>query len=46
MNLRDTQIHKIVQKMKQMLNRVEKGESEIKKIEDKWGFLCRRHGPI
>ena len=37
MNLRDTQIHKIVQKMKQMLNRVEKGESEIKKIEDKWG---------
>ena len=38
MNLRDTQIHKIVQKMKQMLNRVEKGESEIKKIEDKWGI--------
>jgi RNA polymerase primary sigma factor len=38
MNLRDTQIHKIVQKMKQMLNRVEKGESEIRKIEDKWGI--------
>jgi RNA polymerase primary sigma factor len=38
MNLRDTQIHKIVQKMKQMLNRLEKGESEIKKIEDKWGI--------
>ena len=38
MNLRDTQIHRIVQKMKQMLNRVEKGESEIKKIEDKWGI--------
>jgi RNA polymerase primary sigma factor len=38
MNLRDTQIHKIVQKMKQMLNRVEKGESEIQKIEDKWGI--------
>jgi len=38
MNLRDTQIHKIVQKMKQMLNRVEKGENEIKKIEDKWGI--------
>jgi RNA polymerase primary sigma factor len=38
MNLRDTQINKIVQKMKQMLNRVEKGESEIKKIEDKWGI--------
>ena len=38
MNLRDAQIHKIVQKMKQMLNRVEKGETEIKKIEDKWGI--------
>jgi RNA polymerase primary sigma factor len=38
MNLRDTQIHKIVQKMKQMLNRVEKGENEIKKIEEKWGI--------
>ena len=38
MNLRDTQINKIVQKMKQMLNRVEKGESEIKKIEEKWGI--------
>jgi RNA polymerase primary sigma factor len=38
MNLRDTQIHKIVQKMKQMLNRVEKGENEIRKIEDKWGI--------
>jgi RNA polymerase primary sigma factor len=38
MNLRDTQINKIVQKMKQMLNRVEKGESEIEKLEDKWGI--------
>jgi RNA polymerase primary sigma factor len=38
MNLRDTQINKVVQKMKQMLNRVEKGESEIEKIEDKWGI--------
>ncbi len=38
MNLRDTQINKFVQKMKQMLNRVEKGESEIKKIEEKWGI--------
>ena len=38
MNLRDTQIHKIVQKMKQMLNRVDKGENEIKKIEDKGGI--------
>src|SRR4030043_389079 len=32
MNLRDTQINKIVQKMKQMLVRVEKGEHEIKKL--------------
>ena len=37
MNLRDTQINKIVQKMKQMLNRVEKGGSEIKRIEEKCG---------
>ena len=35
MNLRDTQINKIVQKMKQMLDRVKKGEGEIKKIEEK-----------
>jgi len=35
MNLRDSQINKIVQKMKQMLVRVEKGESEIRKIEGK-----------
>ncbi len=38
MNLRDAQINKIIQKMKQMLNRVEKGESEIEKIEDKCGI--------
>jgi RNA polymerase primary sigma factor len=41
MNLRDTQINRIVQKMKQMLNRVDKGESEIKKIEDKWGISAQ-----
>jgi RNA polymerase primary sigma factor len=35
MNLRDTQINKIVQRMKQMLVRVEKGESEIRKVEGK-----------
>ena len=35
MNLRDIQINKIVQKMKQMLNRVERGENEIRKIEEK-----------
>jgi RNA polymerase primary sigma factor len=38
MNLRDSQINKVIQKMKQMLNRVEKGEAEIKKIEDRWGI--------
>jgi RNA polymerase primary sigma factor len=38
MNLRDTQINKIVQKMKQMLSRAQKGESEIEKIKDKWGI--------
>jgi RNA polymerase primary sigma factor len=37
MNLRDIQINKIVQKMKQMLNRVERGENEIRKIEEKGG---------
>ena len=41
MNLRDTQINKIVQKMKQMLNRVEKGEGEIKKLEEKWGVSAQ-----
>jgi RNA polymerase primary sigma factor len=38
MNLRDSQIDRVVQRMKQMLNRVEKGEAEIKKIEDRWGI--------
>ena len=38
MNLRDSQINRIVQKMKTMLERVKKGESEIKKIEEKWGL--------
>jgi RNA polymerase primary sigma factor len=37
MNLKDSQINKIVQKMKQMLNRVEKGKNEIKRFEEKWG---------
>jgi len=41
MNLRDTQINKIVQKMKQMLVRVEKGEHEIKKIEARAGISVR-----
>jgi Na+/phosphate symporter len=41
MNLRDTQINKIVQKMKQMLARVEKGENEIKRLEEKIGISAR-----
>lgn len=41
MNLRDIQINKIVQKMKQILIRLEKGESEIKKVEEKWGISAR-----
>ena len=41
MNLRDTQIHKIVQKMKQMLARVDKAESEIRKLEGKAGVSAR-----
>jgi len=41
MNLRDTQITKIVQKMKQMLNRMEKGAAEIRKIEDRWGISAQ-----
>jgi RNA polymerase primary sigma factor len=41
MNLRDSQINKIVQKMKQMLVRVEKAESEIKRIEEKSGISVK-----
>jgi RNA polymerase primary sigma factor len=41
MNLRDVQINKIVQKMKQMLNRLEKTESEIRKIEERAGMSVR-----
>ena len=41
MNLRDSQINKIVQKMKQMLARVEKEVNETKKIEEKWGLSIR-----
>ncbi len=41
MNLRDTQINKVVQKMKQMLARVEKGENEIRKLEEKVGMTVR-----
>jgi RNA polymerase primary sigma factor len=41
MNLRDFQIHKIIQKMKQMLNRVEKGINGVKKIEERWGITVQ-----
>ena len=41
MNLRDNQINKIVQKMKQMLVRLEKGESEIRKVEEKSGLSVK-----
>jgi RNA polymerase primary sigma factor len=41
MNLRDTQINKIVQKMKQMRDRVEKGKEENKKLEEKWGISAQ-----
>jgi RNA polymerase primary sigma factor len=41
MNLRDTQINKIVQKMKQMLTRVERAEGEIKRIEEKAAISVR-----
>ena len=41
MNLRDAQINKIVQKMKQMLNRLEKAETEIHKIGGRWGVSAQ-----
>ena len=41
MNLRDVQINKIVQKMKQMLNRVEKAGTEIHKIGGRWGVSAQ-----
>jgi RNA polymerase primary sigma factor len=41
MNLRDAQINKIVQKMKQMLNRMEKAETEIHKIGGRWGVSAQ-----
>jgi len=41
MNLRDSQINKFVQRMKQMLTRVEKGEVELQRIEEKWGISVR-----
>jgi len=36
MKLKESQINKMVQKMKQMLIRVEKAEAEMRRIEEKW----------
>ena len=38
MNLRDEQINRIVQKMKQMLSRIERAEHEIRKAEERIGL--------
>jgi RNA polymerase primary sigma factor len=38
MNLRDLQINKIVQKLKQHLSRLDKAEHETRKVEDRWGL--------
>jgi len=44
LNLRDLQISRIIQKMKQGLNRLEKAENEFRRIEERWGGLLRRCG--
>jgi len=41
MNLRDSQINRIVQKMKQMLSRIEKGENELRRLEEKAGISLK-----
>jgi RNA polymerase primary sigma factor len=41
MNLRDFQIDKIVQKMKQMLARINNAEADLRKAEEKWGMSVR-----
>ena len=40
-NLRDTQIHRIVQKMKQMVGRIERAENDLKKMEEKIGVSVK-----
>ncbi len=40
-NLRDSQIHRIVQKIKHLLIRIEKAENEIKKLEDQMGITLQ-----
>jgi RNA polymerase primary sigma factor len=41
MKLKESQINKIVQKLKQILVRVEKTEGEFRKLEEKWGLSVR-----
>jgi len=41
MKLKESQINKIVQKLKQILVRVEKTEGEIRRLEEKWGLSIR-----
>jgi RNA polymerase primary sigma factor len=41
MNLKDIQINRIVQKMKQMLARVEKAETEIRRVEERIGITVK-----
>jgi RNA polymerase primary sigma factor len=41
MKLKESQINKIVQKLKQILARVEKTEGEIRRLEEKWGLSIR-----
>lgn len=41
MNLRDIQISKIVQRMKHMLNRIERAENDIRKSEEKIGISLK-----
>jgi RNA polymerase primary sigma factor len=38
MNLRDLQINKIVQKLKQHLSRLDKAEHETRRVEERWGL--------
>jgi RNA polymerase primary sigma factor len=40
-NLKDVQIDRIVQKMKQLLGRIEKAENEIRKVEERMGVSVK-----
>jgi RNA polymerase primary sigma factor len=41
MKLKESQINRIVQKLKQMLVRLEKTEGEIRRLEEQWGLSVR-----